>query len=176
LNLFWLLWFNVITLPKGPSIGYYDLSMGPYPFWDFSSFSLIIIARKQFTVFATFRFSSRQKCQINNIFNRTFKIVQNMMSFGVISDTPFMWPIENVYYISYPKSPKKFQCLRVFQFFKRFLCQIFFCIIQGGAISPKVFCQKISTILGTPFVLGAYIAGSFLPKGFRPPVQDFVAQ
>jgi hypothetical protein len=42
--------------------------------------------------------------------------------------------------------------------------------IQGGPISPKVFCQKISAIsahsaiLGIPFVLGAYIAGSFLPN------------
>jgi hypothetical protein len=40
----------------------------------------------------------------------------------------------------------------------------------GGAILPKVFCQKISAILGhsailgPPFVLRAYIAGSFLPN------------
>jgi hypothetical protein len=40
----------------------------------------------------------------------------------------------------------------------------------GGAIFPKVFCQKNSAILansaisGTPFVLGAYITGIILAK------------
>ena len=45
-------------------------------------------------------------------------------------------------------------------------------LITGGAILPKVFCPKISdilansAILGTPFVLGAYITIIFLPTNF----------
>jgi hypothetical protein len=44
--------------------------------------------------------------------------------------------------------------------------------IQGGGNIVESFCPKISDILanseilGTPFVLRAYIAGIFLPKNF----------